>query len=63
MYDRVFASRAAIRAVELLEQGIGNRVVGVHNSQIIDLDIFEALNMPKKDNRELYSVFHQLVLG
>ncbi|MBE7090705.1 MAG: 6-phosphofructokinase [Clostridiales bacterium] len=63
MYDRVFAARAAIRAVELLEQGIGNRVVGIRNSQIIDLDIFEALNMPKKDNRELYSVFHQLVLG
>ena len=62
MYDRLFASKAATRAVSLLENGIGNRVIGVRNNQIIDLDIFEALNMPKTGNDDLYREFNELVL-
>lgn len=45
--DRVVASQMAYYAVELLSQGIGNRVVGMQNSKIVDFDIQEALSMKK----------------
>ena len=63
MYDRLFAAKAAIRAVELLLAGRSNRVIGIRNNQIIDMDIDEALAMPKPGNDELYQAFHQLVLS
>ena len=34
-------------AVELLEKGIGNRVVGMKDGKIYDVDIQEALSMKK----------------
>ena len=41
--DRVEATRMGYYAVELLEKGIGNRVVGIKDSKIVDFDIQEAL--------------------
>ena len=45
--DRVTATRMGERAVELLRHGIGNRVVAVKSSHIVDYDIGEALEMTK----------------
>jgi 6-phosphofructokinase 1 len=56
-FDRIRASRMGIRAVELLSQGIGGRVVGVRDERIIDEDIDEALSMELKFDMELYNEF------
>ena len=47
IHDRVVATEMGYRAVELLEQGIGNRIIGVKNGQIYDIDIQEGLAMKK----------------
>ena len=44
------------RTVELLSQGIGNRVVGMQSSKIVDFDIQEALAMKKPFEEELYHI-------
>ena len=51
--ERVYASAMGYRAIELLEQGVGSRIVGVKANRIYDIDIDEALAM-KKDINELY---------
>ena len=58
--DRVVASRMGYYAVELLCQGIGNRVVASQKSDIVDYDIFEALNMKKSIDTELYRIAHEI---
>ena len=45
--DRVLGSKMGYKAVELLSQDIGNRVVAQKDGKIVDFDIFEALNMQK----------------
>ncbi|MCQ2483849.1 MAG: 6-phosphofructokinase [Clostridia bacterium] len=54
--DRVVASQMGYRAVELLMNGIGNRVVAMQKDQIVDFDIFEALNMKKHIDMDLYKM-------
>ena len=54
--DRVAASRLGYRAVELLAEGKGNRVVGFMKNQIVDCEINEALDKKKEFNRELFKV-------
>ncbi len=54
--DRVVASRMGYHAVELLEKGIGNRVVAMKGEQIVDFDITEALNMPRAFDEKMYRV-------
>ena len=44
------------KAVELLDQNIGNRVVAMNNGKIVDLDINDALNMKRVFDEELYKV-------
>lgn len=46
--DRRLATQSAIRAVELLEEGASNRVVGIRKNEIIDMDTDEALAVEKK---------------
>lgn len=46
--DRVMATEMGHAAVELLNQGIGNRVICWRKGRIVDQDIFEALNTEKK---------------
>jgi len=43
--DRVIASQMGSKAVELLREGIGNRVIGVKDNKIYDIDIIEGLDM------------------
>lgn len=52
--DRVVASKMGYAAVELLKNGIGNRVIALKNCEIVNYDIFEALNMPKTFDEETY---------
>ncbi len=54
--DRVVASEMGYRAVELLNKGIGNRVVVMRDGKITDLDITEALNMKRVFDRDLYKI-------
>ena len=54
--DRVVASQMGYHAVELLMNGIGNRVVAMQKDQIVDFDIFEALNMKKHIDMDLYKM-------
>jgi 6-phosphofructokinase 1 len=58
--DRVLASILGNKAVELLAQGIGNRVVAVKGDQIVDYDIYEALQMHKEFDYKLYEMAHEI---
>ncbi len=58
--DRVVATEMAYYAVELLEQGIGNRVVGMQQNKIVDFDIQEALAMKKPYDSRLHQIAEQI---
>ena len=58
--DRVLASEMGYYAVELIEKGIGNRVVGMQKSQVVDFDIQEALRMKKPFDKHLYQIAHDI---
>ena len=58
--DRVTASLMGYKAVELLKEGIGNRVVAMQKDEIVDFDIFEALNMKKSLDLNLYKIAHEI---
>lgn len=55
-FDRVLASKMGYRAVELLSEGKTARAIGVEGTKVIDLDINEALAMPRKFDEKLYEV-------
>ena len=54
--DRVMASQFGYHAVELLNKGIGNRVVTYVNNKIGDEDIYEALAMKKVFDIDEYNM-------
>jgi 6-phosphofructokinase 1 len=56
MRDRVVATEMGYHAVELLEQGIGNRIVGMKDGQIYDIDLQEGLAMKKPFIDRLYDI-------
>lgn len=58
--DRVMATRMGNYAVKLLMNDIGNRVVASQKEEVVDYDIFEALNMKKSINLELYNIAHEV---
>ena len=58
--DRVAATRLAYRAVELLEQGIGDRVVGFQKGDVVDYDIHEGLAMRKQFPVDLYRIANEV---
>ncbi|MDD6603801.1 MAG: 6-phosphofructokinase [Eubacteriales bacterium] len=58
--DRVMATRMGNYAVKLLMQDIGNRVVAAQREEVVDFDIFEALNMRKSIDIDLYNVAHEV---
>lgn len=59
-YDRVLASQLGYAAVELLEKGIGNRVVAVKDAKIVDYDIQEALKMTKSLDMKKYNMCYAI---
>lgn len=58
--DRIMASQMGSRAVDLLTQGIGNRVIGIRDNKIFDFDIFEALKMTKTIDMKDYELAHEI---
>ncbi len=56
MADRVLAAKFAVRAVELLKEGKGNRVIGIRDNKVIDMDIVEGLSMKREFDEYLYNV-------
>lgn len=60
--DRVLAAKLAFRAVDLILSGQSNRVVGIKNNAINDMDISEALSMKRIFDNRLYNIAHILSL-
>lgn len=60
MSDRMLAAQFGNKAVRLLNDGIGNRVVGIRDNKIIDMDIHEAVSMKKTFNYELYETLQMI---
>ena len=46
--DRLIATQMGYAAVQLLKEGVGNRVVAYKLGKVVDYDIYEALNMTKE---------------
>ena len=60
MMDRMLAAQFGNKAVRLLNDGIGNRAVGIHANKIIDMDIIEAVSMKKVFDYELYETLQMI---
>lgn len=60
--DRVMASMLGAKAVELLKDGVKNRIVAVKDSIIVDYDINEALQMNKTIDNSLIELSKILAL-
>ena len=58
--DRILGSQMGYHAVQLLKDGIGNRVVATQKGDILDFDIFEALNMSKDIDLGLYKMSNEI---
>ncbi len=58
--DRVMASDMGYHAVQILKNGIGNRVVCLCGGEIVDKDIFEALNEKKSYEFDLHKIAHEI---
>lgn len=56
--DRVMATEMGYAAVKLLKDGIGNRVIGWKKGEIVNYDIYEALNMKKPFDDDMYEIAH-----
>ena len=54
--DRVMATEMGYAAVKLLNDGVGNRVIGWKKGEIVNYDIYEALNMKKPFDDEMYEI-------
>ncbi len=52
--DRYLGTCFGVHAVKLLQKGIGNRIVGIKNNKIYDMDIIEGVAMKKNFDTELY---------
>ncbi|HEX7063469.1 MAG TPA: 6-phosphofructokinase, partial [Bacillales bacterium] len=59
-YDRVLASRFGAKAVELLLDGKGGRMVGVRNNQLHDADLKEALQQKHTIDEDMYKLSQEL---
>ncbi len=60
MADRMLAARFGTRATELLLEGKTNRVIGIKDNKIVDLDITEALSETKTINKHMYDMAAKL---
>ena len=58
--DRVVATEMGNYCVNLLKNGISNRVVVMKNTDIIDLDILEALKMEKPFDLKRYEMANMI---
>jgi len=61
--DRVVASRMGFRAMMILAEGRGNRVVVMTGDECADIDITEALSMKKDIDRVAHRLMSALTIG
>ncbi|MBU2699891.1 6-phosphofructokinase 1 [Sporomusaceae bacterium BoRhaA] len=54
--DRVNATRMGYHAVELLHNGMGNRLVAIKQDLVVDYSIEEGMAMQKSINEKLYEI-------
>ncbi|MBC8061554.1 MAG: 6-phosphofructokinase [Clostridiaceae bacterium] len=54
--DRILASKMGVKAVDLLIEGKTSRVIGIRGNEIVDMDIDEALALPRTFDEELYEI-------
>ncbi|TCG11781.1 6-phosphofructokinase [Mycoplasma marinum] len=54
--ERVLATRLGIHAVELLSKGIGGRVVGNQGDEMVDFEIMESFDIPRKSRLDLIKI-------
>jgi 6-phosphofructokinase 1 len=59
-FDRVLASRLGAKAVDLLLEGKGGRMVGIQQNQIVDHDILDILNMKRQPELSMYDLSKEL---
>ncbi|MDW5299667.1 MAG: 6-phosphofructokinase [Sedimentibacter sp.] len=55
-FDRLIGSQMGAKAVELLNNSISNRVLGVNGNEIFHMDITEALSMKKQFDENTYEL-------
>jgi 6-phosphofructokinase 1 len=60
--DRLVATEMGYYAVDLLDKGIGQRVVGQKDGKVCDFDIVEALQMTKPFDTNLYRIADEISL-
>ena len=58
--DRVLASRMGAFAVELLQEGLGGRCVGIVENKLCHQDITKALEMPRDFDETIYRLTSKL---
>lgn len=58
--DRVLASRLGAKAVDILLEGKGGRMIGIQNNKLVDHDIIEALSQQHKVDIDMYNLSQQL---
>lgn len=56
MKDRFLGTSMGTYAVKLLEKGTGNRIVGIKDNHLFDMDIVEGCSMKKTFDLELYNM-------
>ncbi len=63
MADRVLAAKMAVRAIDILDEGkTVNRLIGIKENKIIDVDINEGLSQKRVFDEKLYNIAHYLSL-
>ncbi len=55
-FDRLIGSQMGAKAVELLNNSVSSRVLGVRGNEIFDMDIEEALKIEKKFDETTYEL-------
>lgn len=60
--DRVTASKMGAKAVELLKEGIVNRIVSMKDNKVIDIEINEALEIKKSIDEDMVELSKILAL-
>ena len=54
-YDRRLGSMWGSLSVQLLNKGLGNRIIGIKHNKTFDIDIAEGLNATRKIDMEMYN--------
>ncbi|MCL2598358.1 MAG: 6-phosphofructokinase [Firmicutes bacterium] len=60
MLDRRLGTLFGEHAVKLLTQGIGNRIVGIKDNKIFDVDIVEGLSIKRHFDKEMYDIANMM---